>query len=133
MQIIDEKSFKILLVTENQTFRNNLGAKLRFEGFNVELSTGGFHTIHLIERHDDFNLIIIHENMLDMSAYEMISLIRNIKTKAELPIIFISKAMEEEEICDMVLIGANDYIAQSTNFVPIIDRARKYFQTLKSA
>jgi len=132
MQIIDEQSFKIILATENQNYRNNLGAKLRFEGFHVELATGGFHTIHLLERFADVNLLIIHENMHDMSAFEIISLARNIRNKTDFPIIFISKDRNEEEVCEIIFVGANDYIVQSTNFGPITDRVRKYFQTLKS-
>lgn len=133
MHIVDEKSFKVLLATENQTFRNNLGQKLRFEGFDVEFATGGFHILHLLEYERDYNLIIIHENMHDMPAFEIVSLIRTTRTKLELPIIFISKDQKEETVVEMIQWGANDFVVQSTNLAPIAEKTKKYFQTAKNS
>jgi PleD family two-component response regulator len=133
MPIIDEKNFKILFASENINYRNNLAAKLRFEGFNVEIATGGFHIIHLVEKNNDYNLIFIHENMQDMSGYEIISLLRNTKSKKDLPIIYISKDKREEEVCEIVFAGANEFLTQSTNFSPILEIARKIFIQLKQA
>ena len=129
MQIVDEKSFKILAISENLTYRNNLCAKLRFEGFSVEYADGGFHLLHLLERENEFgaNLVIIHENMHDMPAHEIISLIRTFKDKTELPIIFISKDKKEEEICDIIFLGANEFLVQATNFAAVVERTKKYF------
>jgi PleD family two-component response regulator len=133
MHIIDEKSFKIMVACENQTYRNQLGAKLRFEGFNVEYTEGGFHLMHQLERENDYRLIIIHENMNDMPAYEIISLIRNTKSKSELPIIYISKTKNDEDVCDMVFVGANEFIVHATNFAPLVERVRKYFVQQKNS
>lgn len=133
MKIIDEKSFKILLATEDLNYRKNIAAKLRFEGFDIEFSNGGFHLLHLLEKNTVYNLIIIHENMEDMSGHEIIMLIRTTKSKTELPIMFISKDQKEEALCDTILVGANDYIIQGTNFNPITERVKKYFQSLSNS
>jgi len=131
MQIKDEKSFKVIIGSNDQTYRNNLGSKLRFEGFSVEFVDGGFHLLHLLERYTDQHMLILHENMSDMPSHEVISLIRTNKTKAEFPILFVSKDQREEEICDMVFTGANEYVVQQTNFAPLVDRVKKYFQQRK--
>jgi DNA-binding response OmpR family regulator len=55
------------------------------------------------------------------------------RTKTELPILFISASNTEEEICEMVLNGANEYIVQPNNFQPIVERAKKYFTLLKNS
>ena len=133
MHAYEEKFFKIVIVDENVTFRNNLATRLRMQGFHVEFATGGFHLLNTLEKHWDFNLIILHENMQDMPAEEMISLVRIHRNKAELPILFISATSTEEEICEMVLNGANEYIVQPNNFQPIVDRAKKYFTLLKNS
>ena len=125
MTALEEKHFKILIVDENVQFRNNLASRLRIQGFTVEFATGGFHLFHLLERFRDWNLIIFHEDMLDMPAEEMILLIRNSKDKNELPILFISKNNNEKEICDMIFNGANEYVIKSANFQPIVERAQK--------
>lgn len=133
MPTYEEKDFKIIIVDENVQFRNTLASRLRMQGFHVEFASGGFHLMHTLEKHWDFNLIIIHENMDDMPAEEMIQLVRIHKTKTELPILFISASSSEEEICEMVLTGANEYIVKPKNPQPIIDRAQKYFILLKNS
>ncbi len=127
MQIIDEKSFKILVASENQIFRNTLASRLRIEGFSVEFTEGGFHLLHLIER-EVFNLIIINENMHDMSGNEISSLIRTTRTKNEMPIIYIAKSKMEENVIEMIGAGANDFIVQSTNFAPVVERVKNTFK-----
>ena len=129
MSVVVEKNFRVLIVSENLNFRNNLATKLRLENYAVELATGGFHLLHLLEQIDkDFSLIIINDNMHDMPGFEAISLIRQSKTKQELPILYVSRNDSEDEVCNMVFTGANEYIVQSTSFLPIIERAKKYFR-----
>lgn len=132
MSVIKEPSFKIIIASENLNFRNNLAAKLRFDNFSVEFASGGFHLLHLLETNKDYSLVIVNENMRDMPGFEAISLIRISKTKQELPILYISKNDSEDEVCDLVFIGANEYIVQSTNYSPIIERAKKYFKLIPS-
>lgn len=131
MQIVDEKSFKILVASENQIFRNTLASRLRIEGFSVEFTEGGFHLLHLLER-DSFNLVIINENMHDMPGYEITSLVRTAHSKNELPIIYIAKSKSEENVIEMIGAGANDFIVQSTNFAPVVERVKKYFTAIKN-
>lgn len=129
--VIKHDNFKVLISSETINFRNILAGKLRLEGFEVEFATGGFHMLHILEKFTDYKMVIINEDMHDMSAQEMIGLIRLAKSKQELPILFISKNNSEEDICDMVFTGANEYIVQSPNFNPILERAHKYLQILK--
>ncbi len=130
--VIKHDNFKVLISSETINFRNILAGKLRLEGFEVEFATGGFHMLHILEKFTDYKMVIINEDMHDMSAQEMIGLIRLTKSKQELPILFISKNNSEEDICDMVFTGANEYIVQSPNFNPILERAHKYLQILKA-
>lgn len=130
--VIKHDNFKVLISSETINFRNILAGKLRLEGFEVEFATGGFHMLHILEKFTDYKMVIINEDMHDMSAQEMIGLIRLAKSKQELPILFISRNNSEEDICDMVFTGANEYIVQSPNFNPILERAHKYLQILKA-
>jgi DNA-binding response OmpR family regulator len=130
--VVKHDNFKILISSETINFRNILAGKLRLEGFEVEFATGGFHMMHILEKFTDYKMVIINEHMHDMSAQEMIGLVRLTKSKQELPILFISKSNNEEDICDMVFTGANVYIVQSPNFNPILERTHKYLQILKA-
>jgi DNA-binding response OmpR family regulator len=130
MNIIKTDSFRILIATEAIKFRNNLASKLRIDNFEVDFATSAFHLLHLLER-EDFQMLINNEDMNDMSAQEMISLVRLVKSKQELPILFISKNSDETDICQMIFTGANEYVVQTTNFNPILERAHKYLHIFK--
>lgn len=125
--IIKAPTFKICILSENINFRNILAGKLRMENFDVEFADGGFHLLHLLERHrGDYQMIIFNEDMKDMPAFEIITMVRQAKSKAELPILFISKNNDEEEVCDMIINGANEYLIQNSNYKPIVECAQKY-------
>ena len=133
MQVYEEKSFKILIIDENVQFRNTLATCLRLQGYSVEYASGGFHLLHLLEKHRDHSLLIFHEDMLDMPATEIIMLVRNLKNATELPILFISKNSNEERIREIILSGANEYIVKSPNFQSIVDKAKIYFNLLMNS
>jgi DNA-binding response OmpR family regulator len=132
MQAKEEKDFKILIVDENLQFKTTVAASLRLLGFPIEFATGGFHLLHLLEQTSDHALIIMHEDMNDMPAEESILLIRATHKKSALPILFISKIDDEENTCDMILNGANEYLVKSDSIQPIVDRAKKYFTLWKN-
>ena len=131
---LKENDFKIFILSESVTYRNNLAAKLRIEGFSVEFASGGFHFLHLLERQrNGIDMLICHENMNDMPADEIISISRLSRTKLEMPILFLSKDNDEEIVCEMIMIGANDFILQSNNMLPVVERVRKHYSVLKTA
>ena len=132
MSIIQTESFKILVASENLTFRNNLSTKPRFVNFDAEIVTGGFHLLHLIEKHKDYQMVIINEDMRDMPGNEIVALIRQTASKTELPVLYISKNENEDEICNMVFLGANEYIIQSSNYKQVIDAVQKYFSIYRA-
>jgi DNA-binding response OmpR family regulator len=99
------------------------------QGFKVEIANSGFHALFLLESQESIlkiDLVILNENMHDMAAPEIASLIRVNKSKKVLPVIFISKFLkEDDEVCDMVDAGINDYVEQSTIMGPIIQVIKK--------
>jgi PleD family two-component response regulator len=126
MNATQEHFLKILIADENITYRNALATQLRFQGYNVDFASGGFHLLHILEQQKDYLLVIIHENMLDMSAEEIISLVRISKKREDLPILFISKDSDEQEVRKMILNGASEYIVRPPTFKPVVALARKY-------
>lgn len=133
MTTFDESNFKILISDENVVYRNTLAARLRLQGFNVEIIEGGFHLLHLLETTTDCSLVIMHDDMQDMPAIEIISLIRNIRDKVSLPILFISEDNNKETIFTISSLGANEFIFKSPNMQPIVERVNKYYNLLKNS
>jgi PleD family two-component response regulator len=121
-----KKAPRVFLATQSLSYRNNLASTLRMQGYDVDLSEGGFHLLHMLEVEKNIDLVIIHEDQADMSAYEIVSLIRVNKSKTELPVIFISRHSKEENIADMLSVETNDYIVHTPAFGPILNAAKKY-------
>lgn len=123
-----DKKFNIILATQSATLRSNLAIALRMQGYTVELVQGGFHLLHLLENSQTpkIDLVIINGELEDMPGFEVVSLIRTTKDKTELPILFVCKQDSEEAINDMISIGANDYIVQTSAMGSVINAAKKY-------
>jgi DNA-binding response OmpR family regulator len=99
------------------------------QGHKVELATGGFHLLYLLENQEDEEkriIVIIHEDMQDMSAYEIISLIRANKTKYELPVLYVSRNKIKEDVVAILSVDANAYIVQTPVLNPILLAVKKY-------
>jgi PleD family two-component response regulator len=116
----------ILLVDGDTNRKNNFASRLRVQGFDVELSNGGFHSVHLCEKFEYSSVIIIGDSH-DMSGLEILSLLRSYKKKEDLPIIFINKTTDQEDVLSAFDNGANDYIVYSPKcFSSIVEKLKKF-------
>ena len=131
MAVKTSTNFNIIIASETPNFRNVLSSKFRMENFDVELATGGFHLLHLLEKEKPVNMIVINCDMPDMSAYEIISMIRESKAKTELPIIYIANSIPTNEIGELISNGLIDFLPHTDNFHPVISEAQKIFQQIK--
>ena len=132
MQKKENKFFKILIADDNVQYRNTMATRLRLQGLHIEISSGGFHLLNIIENaHDFMPIVIIHEDLSDMSALECILLIRTSKEPEKLPIIFISKDNSKEKIDEIISNGANEYFIESSVLQPIVESIKKVTTQLK--
>lgn len=129
-----EQDFNIVIVDENSTYRNQLASRLRMMGFYIEFATGGFHLMHILEKEGkNFHLVILHNNMSDMSAFEMTSLIRTFKTKQELPILYLSRSVAPDDLKELVTFGINDFFQKTNEQHKIAEKVQKFFAARKTA
>ncbi|MDC1175685.1 response regulator [Bacteriovoracaceae bacterium] len=126
------KDFKntILIADENINRRNNTSSRLRMLGYETEMSTGGFHIIHLLEMAQEngfrYRMLAIFEDMEDMAGKEVLSLARDIEDKENMPILYLSKNKDAQEVLDTMQAGANEYISDIENFKTILDKIKKF-------
>ena len=116
----------ILLVDGDTNRKNNFASRLRVQGFDVELSNGGFHSVHLCENFDYSSVIIIGDSH-DMPGLEILNLLRSYKNKEDLPIIFINKTNNQEDVLTAFDFGANDYIVYSPKcYSSIVEKLNRF-------
>jgi len=132
MQNKENKFLKILIADENVQHRNTLASRLRLLGNHIEIASGGFHLLNIIENANDFvPFIIIHEDLSDMSALECILLARTNNDPEKLPILFISKDKSKENIDEILRNGASEYFVESTILQPIVESIKKFATQMK--
>jgi len=115
----------LLLADGNQKRRQNLASGLRINRVEVDLATGGFHIINLIEN-DDFCTLVLNGHLEDMSWKEVVLLVRDIKTKEELPIILGVKNLSQDLILEAVELGVNDFIKDPENLAILLEKTSRY-------
>ncbi len=88
--------------------------------------------MNMVENPDkNYHLVLIHNDMKDMSAYEMISLLREFKSKFDLPILFISQTVTEKEIKELLKAGINDFEFNPKEQKKVIEMVVKFFNQKK--
>lgn len=121
----------VLIIDQNPTRRNNLSSRLRMMGYSTELSSSGFHSISLLEEAQKqkkfYRLILIVGEAEDMPGREILLLMRAINTsKTALPILYVNKDKDPDEILNVIKDGANDYIVESHNDSQIVTKVKKF-------
>ena len=103
---------KLLIIDSKASRRDTLASRFRLQGYYVELSNSGFHSLSQIEKYE-FDSVVITGNLFDMSALELISLMRGVFKKDELQIIYVDKKTSQDEVLEFFKLGINDFIVYS--------------------
>lgn len=104
---------KIIIVDYKQSRRDVIASRFRLQGgFYVELASGGFQALSQIEK-DIYDCAIITGNQPDMSALELIGLMRGVFDKDEMQIIFSTKRIDEQDLIAIMKAGANEFVVES--------------------
>ncbi|EQC52521.1 response regulator [Bacteriovorax sp. DB6_IX] len=117
---------KLLIIDSKASRRDTLASRFRLQGFYVELSNSGFHSLSQIEKYD-FDSVVIQGNLFDMSAIELIGLMRGVFRKDELQIIYVDKKASQEEILELYKLGINEFIVYSEKiFGSLLDKIEPF-------
>ena len=120
------KELSILLTTSNVQEGQNLASRLRVQGHYIEVASGGFHTLNLLEdTNNSFNMMIIMGDQHDTSANEVTSHIRTLFSKKELPVLIMKDTQDKEEVLEAFSWGANDFSSRKLNFNDLLKRLEK--------
>ena len=117
--------YTILFIDGNDTRKKQTSSRLRMQNFVVEIAQGGFHSIHMVEK-EKFDLIILQGDELeDMPSQEVVSLIRNIHSPKEMPILAILLEEDDELASSLAESGTNEIIINTGNFNMILKEIEK--------
>lgn len=113
----------ILVVDDNEMNRDMLSRRLKREGYDVTLAEDGYQALEMI-KNQKFDLILLDIMMPGLSGYEMLPIIRESKSLAELPIIMTTAKDQSDDIVEGLQRGANDYVTKPIDFPVLLARVQ---------
>lgn len=119
------KASRILIVDDNVKNLQVIGKILQDEGHQVELSTNGEGAIEWL--HDSaFDLVLLDINMPGMDGFEVCRQIRSKSRYDNLPVIFLTAAVERDHVLRGFELGAQDYITKPFDSRELIMRVNTH-------
>jgi two-component system, OmpR family, response regulator VicR len=111
---------KLLLVEDDKSLALGIEFSLKDEGYEVLIAASLEDGKNLFEA-TEFNLIILDINLPDGSGYD---LCRHIRTKSNVPIIFLTALDDEVNIVLGLEIGGDDYITKPFRVRELLSRVK---------
>lgn len=109
---------QILLIDDDDNFRESVAAYLELKGLNVISAPSAMHACKFIETQpwNWYPAFIITEIVMNgMSGYEFIRRVENMFPKKEIPVIVVSKLTGTVDIMEAQSAGAKAYITKPVN------------------
>ena len=111
---------KILLVEDDRLIIENLTEFLKGEGFEVQYAEGQEKAMRLLEE-QEFDLILLDVTLAQGNGY---SACTQIKSRYEIPIIFLTALDDEFSVMTGLEMGADDYISKPFRPRELVSRMR---------
>lgn len=123
-----KKNTAILIIDENNHRKNTLSSRLRALGHVIDSATGGFHGLHLVEK-TPYNLVLLFDDMNDMSAVEIHSIIRTRSPSQKLPIIILrseAHKLDQQELELLEQAGLSDVCEWRDEFPTLLKKIQQF-------
>lgn len=123
----DPAEITILIVDDSELNREILWHHLTKVGFRVLSAEGGPQAIDLI-RAQRVDLVLLDVMMPEMDGFETLTIVRNLRSINELPVIMITALNQSQDIIRALNLGANDYITKPLDTSVAMARIRTQLQ-----
>jgi two-component system response regulator RegX3 len=110
----------VLVVDDEESYRDALSSGLSHEGFQVILAADGHDALKLFEAHSP-DLVLLDVMLPDRSGIEIC---REIRASSNVPIIMVSARTTEVDVVLGLEIGASDYVTKPYRFRELLARMR---------
>lgn len=127
----DRKSYRILVVDDEQDLCEILRFNLETEGYQVVTANSAEEAL-LLDL-GSFNLLLLDVMMGGMSGYTMASKLKQMPVTANIPIIFLTARDSENDMVTGFNIGADDYISKPFSLREVMVRIRAVLRRTQDA
>lgn len=116
----ESRELVVLVVDDEESYRDALSSGLSTEGFRVVLARDGFEAMELFHSEEP-DLVLLDVMLPDKSGIEIC---RKIRTSSNVPIIMVSARTTEVDVVLGLEIGASDYVTKPYRFRELLARMR---------
>lgn len=129
--MVDSKSSLVLIVDDNISNLQVLGALLSQKGYEIAVATDAEKALEFL-RNDFPDLILLDVMMPGTDGYELCQKIKTIENLVEIPILFLTALTAPEDIVKGFDSGAVDYISKPFNNAELLARIKTHIGLKKA-
>jgi len=124
---MEDGKYNILIVDDNSRNLQLTAGILRDEGYLVSLATGGKSALSILENISP-DLILLDVMMPEMDGFEVCRLIKNNKSLADIPVIFLTAKDQPDDLAEGFRIGGVDYVTKPFMREELISRIKTHVE-----
>jgi serine/threonine protein kinase/CheY-like chemotaxis protein len=118
---------RLLVVDDNEVNRDMLSRRLSRKGYQVKTAPNGHQALKMIES-EPFDLVLLDIMMPGLNGIEVLKILRQKYTTAELPIIMATAKDRSEDVVEALELGANDYVTKPIDFPVVLARVTAHLR-----
>ncbi|MBF8280110.1 MAG: guanylate cyclase, partial [candidate division NC10 bacterium] len=111
----------LLVVDDDAMNRDMLSRRLARHGYTVAVAEGGEQALKMIEG-QKFDLVLLDIMMPGVSGLQVLDILRQRYSMADLPVIMATAKDESSDIVEALKRGANDYVTKPLDFPVVLAR-----------
>lgn len=111
----------VLIVDDDTMNRDLMLRRLSKRGFNVSLAEDGKGALSRINS-EKTDLVLLDVEMPDMNGLEVLQILRQTYSPAQLPIIMVTGKASSDDVVSALAAGANDYVTKPIDFPVVLAR-----------
>ena len=118
----------VLVVDDHQNNRDLIGRRLERAGYRVLLAENGPEGLEAVQN-GGVDLVVLDVMMPGLSGIDVLQILRNRHSTAELPIIMATAKDQSEDMVEALSHGANDYVTKPLDFPVVLARIEAQLRT----
>jgi DNA-binding response OmpR family regulator len=117
----------ILVVEDEEELRNNIVKILTILGLKTLVACNGEEGLNVALK-ENIDLIVSDIKMPKKDGYEMLSELKKVETKENIPFIFLTSNIDREQVRKGMNIGADDYLTKPFNIQELTESIKTRFE-----
>jgi DNA-binding response OmpR family regulator len=113
----------LLIVDDEETYRDMLSRYLTCNGFLVTLAQDGSEALELTRKHR-FDLVLLDVLLPGLDGFDVLKSLRQMYSATDLPVIMATACDRSRDVVDALKLGASDYVTKPFDLPVVLARVQ---------